>query len=142
MVNEAAAVGSQDLFQTWRIFPMINFNVIFSLLQVSMKTSPYLVILFLKILASWHLAEGQQFFGRSKSSLGSRRNNFNNDLRTSSEVFFVNLEDGFFGCQVNASVDILQLFEISKLCDGKPNCYLGSDESNKKLKCTSKLTFC
>ena len=46
---------------------------------------------------------------------------------------------GFFGCQVNASVDILQLFEISKLCDGTPNCYLGSDESNKKLKCTSKL---
>ena len=48
---------------------------------------------------------------------------------------------GFFGCQVNASVDILQLFEISKLCDGTPNCYLGSDESNKKLKCTSKLWF-
>ena len=141
MVNEAAAVGSQDLFQTWRIFPMINFNVIFSLLQVSMKTSPYLVILFLKILASWHLAEGQVFGHTSRdsksSSLGSRRNNFNNDLRTS-EVFFVNLEDGFFGCQVNASVDILQLFEISKLCDGTPNCYLGSDESNPQLKCTSK----
>lgn len=61
------------------------------------------------------------------------------DLRKSSEVFFLNLEDGFFGCQVNASVDVLQLFEISKLCDGTPHCYRGSDESNPNLKCTSKL---
>jgi hypothetical protein len=110
-------------------------------LKVTMKTS-YLVILFLKILA---LSSGQNT-RRSKSSLGNsiRRTNFNqHDLRTPStqqrEVFFVNLEDGFFGCQVNASVDILQLFEISKLCDGTPNCYLGSDESNPRLKCTSKF---
>ena len=107
-----------------------------------MKTSPYLVILFLKILVlTEQVVNGQDLF-RSQHSLGSRRNNFHNDLSISSqsqrEVFFVNLEDGFFGCQVNASVDILQLFEISKLCDGTPNCYLGSDESNPRLKCTSK----
>ena len=113
------------------------------LLQVTiMKTSPYLVILFLKILVlTEQVVNGQDLF-RSQHSLGSRRNNFHNDLSISSqsqrEVFFVNLEDGFFGCQVNASVDILQLFEISKLCDGTPNCYLGSDESNPRLKCTSK----
>ena len=107
-----------------------------------MKTSPYLVILFLKILACLvPNCSGQELF-RSQNSLGSRRTNFHNDLRSQSqrEVFFVNLEDGFFGCQVNASVDILQLFEISKLCDGTPNCYLGSDESNPRLKCTSKFT--
>ena len=116
---------------------------IYVLLQVTiMKTSPYLVILFLKILVlTEQVVNGQDLF-RSQHSLGSRRNNFHNDLSISSqsqrEVFFVNLEDGFFGCQVNASVDILQLFEISKLCDGTPNCYLGSDESNPRLKCTSK----
>ena len=71
--------------------------------QVTMKTT-YLVILFLKILAlSSGMKHGfvQQSIRRSKSSLGSRKTNFNhNDLRTTSsstqqrEVFFVNLEDG------------------------------------------------
>lgn len=54
------------------------------------------------------------------------------------EIFFLNLEDGYFGCQVNESTDVLQLFELSKLCDGTPNCYLGSDELTKELKCTGK----
>ena len=67
------------------------------------------------------------------------RNRHRSSSAKSSEVFFLNLEDGFFGCQVNESVDFLQLFEISKLCDGEPHCYGGSDESNNKLKCTSKL---
>ena len=103
-----------------------------------MKTCPYLVILFLKILAFTSLIGHVEGQFRSRNSLGVRKTNINrNDLKKR-EVFFVNLEDGFFGCQVNASVDILQLFEISKLCDGTPNCYLGSDESNPRLKCTSK----
>lgn len=54
------------------------------------------------------------------------------------EVFFLNLEDGYFGCQVNESTDYLQLYELSKLCDGAQDCYMGSDESRKDLKCTSK----
>lgn len=54
------------------------------------------------------------------------------------EIFFLNLEDGYFGCQVNESTDVLQLYELSKLCDGTPNCYLGSDELRKELKCTGK----
>ncbi|CAH1986489.1 unnamed protein product [Acanthoscelides obtectus] len=57
------------------------------------------------------------------------------------EVFFLNLEDGYFGCQVNESTDVLQLFELSKLCDGTPNCYLGSDELAKELKCTDLLSL-
>ncbi|KAK2714568.1 hypothetical protein QYM36_008952 [Artemia franciscana] len=52
------------------------------------------------------------------------------------ELFFLHLEDGLFGCQVNESVDVLQLFEISKLCDGVPNCFMGSDELRRDLKCT------
>lgn len=55
------------------------------------------------------------------------------------EVFFLNLEDGMFGCQVNESTDYLQLYELSKLCDGTPDCFMGSDELQQQLKCTSKF---
>ena len=57
------------------------------------------------------------------------------------EVFFVNLEEGFFGCQVNETTDVLQIFKVEKLCDGKSDCYLGSDENQKELKCSSKYIF-
>ena len=62
-------------------------------------------------------------------------------LAAPGEVFFLNLEDGFFGCQVNSSVEVLQLFEISKLCDGQSHCYRGADEANPRLKCTSKFVI-
>ncbi|KYN12619.1 Nidogen-2 [Trachymyrmex cornetzi] len=52
------------------------------------------------------------------------------------EVFFLNLEDGYFGCQVNESTDVLQLLELSKLCDHRVDCYQGVDEQRNKLKCT------
>lgn len=54
------------------------------------------------------------------------------------EVFFLNLEDGYFGCQVNESTDYLQLFELSRICDGQSDCFMGSDEKSKELKCTGK----
>ena len=57
------------------------------------------------------------------------------------EIFFVNLEEGFFGCQVNETTEVLQIFKVEKLCDGKSDCYLGSDENQKELKCSSKYTF-
>lgn len=56
--------------------------------------------------------------------------------RQKNEVFFLNLEDGYFGCQVNESTDYLQLFELSRICDGRPDCYMGSDEQSKELRCT------
>ena len=54
------------------------------------------------------------------------------------EIFVLNLEDGYFGCQVNESADFLQLFELSKLCDGVPQCFFGSDEVTNELKCTDR----
>lgn len=55
------------------------------------------------------------------------------------EVFFLNLEDGYFGCQVNESTDVLQLLELSKLCDHHVDCYQGVDEQRNRLKCTGEL---
>lgn len=54
------------------------------------------------------------------------------------EIFVLNLEDGYYGCQVNDSADFLQLFELSKLCDGIPQCFKGSDELSIQLKCTDR----
>lgn len=54
------------------------------------------------------------------------------------EIFVLNLEDGFFGCQVNESTEVLQLFELSQLCDGVPQCFQGSDELARDLKCTDR----
>lgn len=68
------------------------------------------------------------------SQYSSRKNIFGNKH----EVFFLNLEDGYFGCQVNDSTEFLQLYELSKLCDGTQDCFMGSDELRKELKCTSK----
>jgi hypothetical protein len=57
------------------------------------------------------------------------------------EVFFVNLEEGFFGCQVNETTEVLQIFKVEKLCDGKSDCYLGSDENQKELKCSNNCLY-
>lgn len=54
-------------------------------------------------------------------------------------MFFLNLEDGYFGCQVNESTDILQLLELSKLCDNNVDCYQGTDEQRERLKCTGNV---
>lgn len=51
----------------------------------------------------------------------------------------MNLEDGYFGCQVNESTDVLQLLELSKLCDQRDDCYQGADEQRGKLKCTGEF---
>lgn len=75
------------------------------------------------------------FFAQALSQFSSRKNLFGNRH----EVFFLNLEDGYFGCQVNESVEFLQIYELSRLCDGLQDCYMGSDELRKELKCTSKL---
>ncbi|XP_031780004.1 uncharacterized protein LOC116416313 isoform X2 [Nasonia vitripennis] len=74
------------------------------------------------LLSSYPQAESHNGLGRG----GPRR-----------EVFFLNLEDGYFGCQVNASTDVLQLLQLSKLCDNHVDCFQGSDEHRDRLKCTS-----
>ena len=73
----------------------------------------------------------------STSCLAQYRPNWAS-LYVKREIFVLNLEDGYFGCQVNESTDFLQLFELSKLCDGVPQCFQGSDEVDSELKCTDR----
>ena len=54
-----------------------------------------------------------------------------------SELFWLNIEEGYFACQVNASEKYLKLFKLSRLCDGVPDCFEASDELTEQLKCTT-----
>ncbi|KYQ55690.1 hypothetical protein ALC60_05441 [Trachymyrmex zeteki] len=81
-------------------------------------------------LLTWILLSSYPAESRKGLGHGSKR-----------EVFFLNLEDGYFGCQVNESTDVLQLLELSKLCDHRVDCYQGVDEQRNKLKCTVKYNI-
>lgn len=72
------------------------------------------------------------------SCLGQKYNPKWPDPMLRREIFLLNLEDGYFGCQVNDSADFLQLFELSQLCDGRPQCFRGSDELSLELKCSDR----
>ncbi|OQV25204.1 Fibrillin-1 [Hypsibius exemplaris] len=54
----------------------------------------------------------------------------------SREVFVVNFELGFFACQLNASSDFLEVYSLSKLCDGVPDCFSGTDENRDYVPCS------
>ena len=58
------------------------------------------------------------------------------------EVFWLNIEEGYFACQVNASERYLKLFKLSRLCDGQEDCYQGSDELTEQLKCSQNCPSC
>jgi hypothetical protein len=51
------------------------------------------------------------------------------------ELFWLNIEEGYFACQVNASEKYLKLFKLSRLCDGIGDCFEASDELSDELKC-------
>ena len=50
------------------------------------------------------------------------------------ELFWLNLEEGYFACQLNQSEKFLKIFKLSRLCDGKEDCYQGSDELREDLR--------
>ena len=52
------------------------------------------------------------------------------------EVFWLNIEEGYFACQVNESKKYIKLFKLSRLCDGNEDCYRATDELPVHLKCT------
>ena len=102
----------------------INVTSTFQLCLISQFISRKLIVCFILVSLQVH------------SQKSASRNNIG-IFGLKKEVFFLNLEDGYFGCQVNESTDYLQLYELSKLCDGTQDCFLGSDELSRHLKCTS-----
>ena len=52
------------------------------------------------------------------------------------EVFWMNLEEGYFACQLNSSEKFLKLYHLSRLCDGTEDCWEGSDEILEAHKCS------
>ena len=100
------------------LYKQVNKANQYFVFQAGMECLVRILLLWATVL-SWTKVNGQ-FSGRTR------------------EVFFVNLEEGFFGCQVNETADVLQIFKIKKLCDGVSDCFRGSDENSKDLKCSSK----
>ena len=58
--------------------------------------------------------------------------------KSSREIFVVNFELGFFACQLNASSDFLEVYSLSRLCDGARDCFSGTDENRDYVPCSSK----
>jgi hypothetical protein len=50
------------------------------------------------------------------------------------ELFWLNLEEGYFACQFNSSEQFLKIFRLSRLCDGVSDCFQASDELRDYLK--------
>lgn len=60
--------------------------------------------------------------------------------KSSREIFVVNFELGFFACQLNASSDFLEVYSLSRLCDGTRDCFSGTDENRDYVPCSSKCS--
>ena len=78
-----------------------------------------------------------QLIVRSQSHLFSQQPGRQVDLSEvlpTEELFWLNLEEGYFACQLNQSENFLKIFKLSRLCDGKGDCYQGSDELSDELR--------
>ena len=74
---------------------------------------------------------------RSQSELFSQQPGRQVDLSKvlpTQELFWLNLEEGYFACQLNQSEKFLKIFKISRLCDYKEDCWQGSDELYDELR--------
>ena len=78
-----------------------------------------------------------QLIVKSQSNLFSNQPGRQIDLSEvlpTEELFWLNLEEGYFACQLNESEKFLKIFKISRLCDYKEDCYQGSDELYDELR--------
>ena len=63
-----------------------------------------------------------QLIVRSQSHLFSQQPGRQVDLSEvlpTEELFWLNLEEGYFACQLNQSENFLKIFKLSRLCDGR-----------------------
>ena len=95
------------------------------------------VSLLLTWLASVSPVPVPQLIVRSQSELFSQQPGRQVDLSKvlpTQELFWLNLEEGYFACQLNQSEKFLKIFKISRLCDYKEDCWQGSDELYDELR--------
>ena len=93
--------------------------------------------LLLMTLSSVSLVPVPQLIVRSQSELFSQQPGRQVDLSKvlpTQELFWLNLEEGYFACQLNQSEKFLKIFKISRLCDYKEDCWQGSDELYDELR--------
>ena len=93
--------------------------------------------LLLTWLASVSPVPVPQLIVRSQSELFSQQPGRQVDLSKvlpTQELFWLNLEEGYFACQLNQSEKFLKIFKISRLCDYKEDCWQGSDELYDELR--------
>lgn len=108
--------------------------LIMSLIYINISFGPGWVFVICALVDIWNTEIFNDYYFLQVAT----QNQYGIGLGIKREVFFLNLEDGYFGCQVNESTQILQLYELSKLCDGVSDCYKASDELRAELKCTGK----
>ena len=101
---------------------------------VTVMASPLLMLM---TLTSVSPGPVPQLIVRSQSELFSQQPGRQVDLSKvlpTQELFWLNLEEGYFACQLNMSEKFLKIFKISRLCDYKEDCWQGSDELYDELR--------
>ena len=125
--------------QRQQIFYKIRniFVVIIKSAAMSGAGSMVSVSLLLTWLTSVSPVPVPQLIVRSQSELFSQQPGRQVDLSKvlpTQELFWLNLEEGYFACQLNQSEKFLKIFKISRLCDYKEDCWQGSDELYDELR--------
>ena len=125
--------------QRQQIFYKIKkiFVVIIKSAAMSGAGSMASVSLLLSWLTSVSPVPVPQLIVRSQSELFSQQPGRQVDLSKvlpTQELFWLNLEEGYFACQLNQSEKFLKIFKISRLCDYKEDCWQGSDELYDELR--------
>ena len=125
--------------QRQQIFYKIKkiFVVIIKSAAMSGAGSMVSVSLLLTWLTSVSPVPVPQLIVRSQSELFSQQPGRQVDLSKvlpTQELFWLNLEEGYFACQLNQSEKFLKIFKISRLCDYKEDCWQGSDELYDELR--------
>jgi EGF domain len=127
--NEMPRAGSAPRRRSiWSTFPILLLLLFFDFLQRQSAAHPVPFP-----------APGPQVIVRSQSLLYPQQPGRQVDLThvlPTTELFWLNIEEGYFACQVNSSEKYLKIFRLSRLCDGIVDCFEGSDELGDALKCS------